>query len=104
MTTVDHRLGLANQVGGRDGPPGRPLCSARPAVAPYLRRQPDMAASIVAHLRALANPRDAEGQRRFGITPGVELLGIRAPVLREIARAHRRDHALALELWTSAIS
>jgi hypothetical protein len=57
-----------------------------------------MAASIVAHLRALANPRDAEGQRRFGITPGVELLGIRAPVLRAIARAHRRNHALALEL------
>jgi EpsI family protein len=24
---------------GRDGPPGRPLCSARPAVAPYHRRQ-----------------------------------------------------------------
>jgi hypothetical protein len=56
------------------------LCSARPAVAPYLRRQPEMAASIVAHLRTLASPRDAEGQRRFGITPGGELLGIRAPV------------------------
>ena len=39
-----------------------------------------MAASIVAHLRTLASPRDAEGQRRFGITPGGELLGIRAPV------------------------
>jgi 3-methyladenine DNA glycosylase AlkD len=31
------------------------------------------------------------------------LLGIRAPVLREIARAHRRDHALALELWKGGI-
>jgi 3-methyladenine DNA glycosylase AlkD len=60
-------------------------------------------ASIVAHLRKLASPRDAEGQRRFGISPGVELLGIRAPVLREIARAHRRDHALALELWASGM-
>ena len=104
MTTAGKRLGLANQVGGRDGPPGRPFSSARPAVAPYPRPESDMAASIVAHLRALANPRDAEGQRRFGITPGVELLGIRAPVLRAIARAHRRNHALALELWTSAIS
>jgi 3-methyladenine DNA glycosylase AlkD len=58
---------------------------------------------IVAHLRTLASPRDAEGQRRFGITPGDELLGIRAPVLREIARAHRRDHALALALWATGI-
>jgi 3-methyladenine DNA glycosylase AlkD len=61
------------------------------------------ATEIVAHLRTLGNPRDAEGQRRFGITPGAELLGIRAPVLREIARGHRRDHALALELWTYEI-
>jgi 3-methyladenine DNA glycosylase AlkD len=61
------------------------------------------AASIVAHLRTLASPRDAEGQRRFGITPGGELLGIRAPVLRAIARTHRRDHALALELWSSGV-
>ena len=28
---------FANQPDGRDGPPGRPLFSARPAVAPYLR-------------------------------------------------------------------
>jgi 3-methyladenine DNA glycosylase AlkD len=61
------------------------------------------AEEIVAHLRTLASPRDAAGQRRFGITPGAELLGIRAPVLRAIARAHRRDHALALELWTSGV-
>ena len=61
------------------------------------------AAELVAHLRTLANPRDAEGQRRYGIRPGGELLGIRAPVLREIARGHRRDHPLALELWTSGI-
>jgi hypothetical protein len=26
---------IANQPRGRDGPPGRPFCSARPAVAPY---------------------------------------------------------------------
>jgi 3-methyladenine DNA glycosylase AlkD len=61
------------------------------------------ATEIVAHLRTLASPRDAEGQRRFGIAPAVELLGIRAPVLRMIARAHRRDHALALELWATGI-
>lgn len=61
------------------------------------------AAELVAHLRTLASPRDAEGQRRFGISPSVELLGIRAPVLRAIARAHRRNHALALELWATGV-
>jgi 3-methyladenine DNA glycosylase AlkD len=61
------------------------------------------AAGILEHLRTLASPRDAEGQRRFGITPRGELLGIRAPILREIARAHRRNHALALELWATGV-
>ena len=61
------------------------------------------AAEIVAHLRRLANPVDAAGQRRFGIAPKGELLGIRAPVLRAIARQHRRDHALALALWATEV-
>jgi 3-methyladenine DNA glycosylase AlkD len=61
------------------------------------------AASILAELRAQADPRDAAGQRRYGIAPRGEHLGIRAPVLREIARRHRRDHALALELWDSGV-
>ena len=54
-------------------------------------------------LRKLGNPRDVEGQRRYGIAPQGEHLGIRAPVLREIARKHRRNHVLALELWNSGI-
>lgn len=61
------------------------------------------AAKIIAHLRTLRSPRDAEGQRRYGIVPKGEHLGIRAPVLREIARRHRRDHALALELWAAGL-
>ena len=61
------------------------------------------AAEIVSSLRTLASPRDAEGQRRFGIAPRGELLGIRAPAMREIARAHRRNHALALELWATGV-
>jgi 3-methyladenine DNA glycosylase AlkD len=61
------------------------------------------AASILAELRAQANPCDAAGQRRYGIAPRGEHLGIRAPVLREIARRHRRDHTLALELWDSGV-
>jgi len=61
------------------------------------------ATEIIAHLRSLRNPRNIEGQRCYGIAPGSEQLGIAAPTLREIARAHRRDHALALELWASGI-
>lgn len=61
------------------------------------------AREIIAHLRSLRNERDIEGQRRYGIAPRAEHLGIRAPVLREIARRHRRQHGLALELWTSGM-
>ena len=61
------------------------------------------AAIIVAHLRRRRRPRDIEGQRRYGIAPQGEHLGIRAPVLRNIARQHRRDHALALALWSTAV-
>lgn len=62
-----------------------------------------IAAEIVAQLRALRRPHNLEGQRHFGITSRTEQLGISAPVLREIARSHRRDHALALALWASGI-
>ncbi|MBI5767212.1 MAG: DNA alkylation repair protein [Verrucomicrobia bacterium] len=62
-----------------------------------------IAAKIVAHLRTLRNPRNVEGQRRFGITSHAEQLGIAMPVLRDLARAHRRDHALALALWSHPI-
>ena len=61
------------------------------------------AVEIIAHLRQQRRPRDIEGQRRYGIAPQGEHLGIRAPVLRDIARRHRRDHALALELWVTAV-
>jgi 3-methyladenine DNA glycosylase AlkD len=60
-------------------------------------------AEIVAQLRVLRNPRNIEGQRRYGIATHSEQLGIPAPVLREMARAHRRDHMLALELWDCGI-
>lgn len=61
------------------------------------------AAEIIARLRTLRDERNIAGQRRFGITSGSEQLGVAAPVLRGIARAHRRDHALALRLWESGI-
>ncbi len=60
-------------------------------------------AELVARLRSLRSEANIAGQRRFGIAPAVEHLGISAPTLREMARAHRRNHALALELWDTGI-
>ena len=61
------------------------------------------AAEIVAQLRARRSPRDIAGQRRFGITPRNEQLGIAVTELRKIAWAHRRNHGLALELWDTGV-
>ena len=61
------------------------------------------APEIIALLRARRSPDDVAGQRRFGITPRGEQLGVRSVLLRQLAREHRRDHGLALELWDSGI-
>ena len=61
------------------------------------------APEIIALLRARRSPDDVAGQRRFGITPRGEQLGVRSVLLRQLAREHRRDHGLALELWASGI-
>ena len=58
---------------------------------------------LVAHLYSLRDDANIAGQARFGITSEAEQLGIAMPVLRSLARAHRRNHALALELWASGI-
>ena len=58
---------------------------------------------LVAHLYSLRNPANIAGQARFGITSEAEQLGIAMPVLRDLARSHRRNHPLALELWASGI-
>ncbi|OIR05207.1 DNA alkylation repair enzyme [mine drainage metagenome] len=71
--------------------------SEKPAAGPAL--VPD----ILERLRAGRSPRDVEGQRRFGIRPQGEHLGLPMPALRTIAREHRRDHALALALWETGV-
>lgn len=63
----------------------------------------NQAEEIVAGLRSRRNPVNVAGQRRYGITPASEQLGVPVPHLREIARQHRRDHALALELWATGV-
>lgn len=61
------------------------------------------AADIVSALRAQCRPDNIAGQRRFGITPKSEQLGLPLPLLRRIARENRRDHTLALALWATAV-
>lgn len=58
---------------------------------------------LVAHLYSLRNEANVAGQRRFGISTAAEQLGVSLPTLRALARPHRRDHALALELWASGV-
>jgi 3-methyladenine DNA glycosylase AlkD len=62
-----------------------------------------LAARIIATLRSMRSERDIAGMRRFGIVAHGEQLGVSVTRLREIGRAHRRNHALALELWASDI-
>jgi 3-methyladenine DNA glycosylase AlkD len=59
------------------------------------------ARQLVARLRALRNPRNVEGMKRFGISSRHEQLGIGVTTLRALARPHRRNHALAARLWAS---
>jgi len=61
------------------------------------------APELIAHLRSLKNPVNIAGQRKFGITPQTEHLGISVAVLRPLARAHHKNHPLALSLWASGI-
>lgn len=59
-------------------------------------------AAILRELRARANPRNVTGLARYGIrTTGA--LGVPMPALRALARPHRRQHALALQLWASGL-
>ena len=50
-------------------------------------------------LQQQADPAFAKGLQRFGIPSGTRAFGVRLPVLRQLARPHRNDHALALALW-----
>ena len=61
------------------------------------------ASELIAHLRSLRNPVNIAGQRRFGITPKTEHLGISIAALRPLARSYRKNHSLALALWASGI-
>lgn len=57
---------------------------------------------VVKKLKLLSNPKDKEGMARFGINPEYAL-GVRIPVLRDIAKKIGKDHKLAKQLWDSGI-
>ena len=56
--------------------------------------------AILNKLFTLGKRSDAEGMKRFGINIS-NALGIRMPVLRNIAKEFKGDHQLALDLWKS---
>ena len=58
--------------------------------------------AVVEELRSVADPTRKPGMARVGIN--VErALGVSIPNCRRIARAHRLDHPLALDLWNTEI-
>lgn len=57
---------------------------------------------IVTRLRSLGNPADREGMLRFAVG-NANALGIRAPVLKALARELGRHHELAKKLWATGI-
>jgi 3-methyladenine DNA glycosylase AlkD len=56
----------------------------------------------VDELRSVADPSRRPGMARVGITID-RALGVSIPDCRRLARRHRDDHALALDLWTTRI-
>lgn len=69
---------------------------------PRESRSPLTCDEILARLRPLGCRSDVEGMARFGIRPD-KAFGIRAPVLKKMAREIGRNHRLALELWATGI-
>ena len=60
------------------------------------------APEIIRHLKAHAEPHNLSGLARYGISTR-NTLGVSIPFLRQLARAHRRQHELALALWKTDI-
>jgi 3-methyladenine DNA glycosylase AlkD len=57
---------------------------------------------IIEKLRSLGRPAGVEGMARFGIRPE-KAFGIRAAVIKRMAREIGRNHRLAGELWATGI-
>ncbi len=59
--------------------------------------------AVIMELNTLADPDQLDGMSRYGMSTKARL-GIKIPELRKIARKHKRDHELALELWSTGIA
>jgi len=57
---------------------------------------------IIPELKKHSSPKDREGMVRFGINPKFAL-GVRIPVLRNLAKKIGKNHDLALALWKTKI-
>lgn len=58
--------------------------------------------AVLAQLFAHANPKNVEGMARFGIV-SKSILGLTTPFLRSLAKIHKGNHTLAMELWSSGV-
>lgn len=58
--------------------------------------------SLLSYLHSLTNRKNIEGMKRYGIT-SKKVLGISAPVMRNIAKAIGKNHVLASQLWKTGI-
>ena len=57
---------------------------------------------ILTTLHSKADPRNVEGMARYGII-SKNVLGLTTPFIQAIAKRHKGDHKLALQLWDSGI-
>lgn len=74
-------------------------------VAPHYDREDEPAmdlSRILETMKSHYNPRNIAGMARYGINVE-KAYGVPAPALRRMARAHRKNHALAERLWASGI-
>lgn len=60
------------------------------------------AADLLAHLESLRSPENIAGMGRFGIVTETAL-GISNPDLQKIAKAAKKNHARAFELWDTGV-
>lgn len=58
---------------------------------------------IIKTVKSSGNKKDIEGMLRFGIRPKTKIYGVSIYELRKLAKKIKRNHALALKLWSSKI-
>lgn len=58
---------------------------------------------IIKKLNSMANAKNVEGMKRFGIRGSKVMLGISIPDLRNLGKQIGKNHELALKLWDSGI-